>query len=632
MKNVVLETSRLIIRECSVQDVDALKAVFGDLEVMRYSLKGALDRDGIVESVEKIVAHYDTHGYGLWGLVLKETNQLIGIAGLINQLVDDLEQVELGYRLARKYWGQGLATEAARAIKEHAFETLKLERIISIIDPSNVLSSKVADRVGMSRIKSTTFHGFCVDIYAVERIVHKAYTSEWKRDYEAERDQLRAILEKQGVAFHHIGSTAIPGCETKPVIDIMGVTNEIGKLDAFKEALEAIGYIALGEYGMKQRRFFRKRGARAVNLHIFEDSDPEVARHLRFRDFLTGHPEEVKRYCELKKELASRSSADSAHYVLGKETFIKAIDAEAAKADSGTYWNRAILPRKSSWTQDDILHAMDANMQLHMTYFAKYIQSMRLVFEPDVTVVMSDIADDSFNYVISARFNEKNLSSRVSHILDLYKSKNLPFSWWIGERDEPEGLAGELIRQGLSPKEDDIGMSLSLEGMSFSRSVKELSIERIETRERLVDFAKVVVAAGVYPLIYEQLLSEIPPVLYHDGAPFEIYVGYFENLAVVTGILVLHANVAGIYYIMTDPSFRKRGFGTEMMISLLLRAKERGYRLATLQASESGRSLYQKLGFEQNCHFVEYALSEVSAEESKEENEGSLNNQEAQDR
>jgi len=573
---------------------------------MRYSLKGALDREGVLESVKTIRAHYEQHGYGLWGLILKETNQLIGIAGLVNQTVDGQQYVELGYRLAKKYWGKGLATEAAQAIKKYAFEALKLDRIISIIEPSNLLSSKVAERVGMTRLKSTTFHGFFVDIYEVGRIIHRPYTAEWKKEYEQQSDQLSAILEKQGVTFHHIGSTAIPGCEAKPVIDILGVTNEIGKIDGFNEPLEAIGYIALGEYGMKQRRFFRKRDGCAVNLHIFEDSDPEVARHLRFRDYLSRHPEDVKRYSELKNELASKSSADMAHYVLGKEGFIKEIDAKAAMADSGTYWNRAVRPRKSSWTEEEIIRAMDANMQLQMTYFAKYAQPMRLVFEPDVTVVMSDIADDTFNYVIGARFNKKNLSNRVSHILELYKCKNLPFSWWVGERDEPDGLADELVRQGLSPKEENTGMSLSLEGKSFSRSNKELSIERVEEKEGVAIFAKVVVSAGVYAHIYEQLLSKIPPVLYRDGAPLEIYVGYVEGVPVVTGILVLHANVAGIYYIMTDPSFRKRGFGTEMMASLLLRAKERGYRLAILQASESGRSLYQKLGFEQNCRFVEY--------------------------
>jgi len=115
------------------------------------------------------------------------------------------------------------------------------------------------------------------------------------------------------------------------------------------------------------------------------------------------------------------------------------------------------------------------------------------------------------------------------------------------------------------------------------------------------------VSIGGYSQVYEQFFSKIPPVLYGEGSPFEIYVGYIESIPVVTGILVMHANVGGIYYIMTHPDYRKRGYGTEMMTFLLLRAKEKGYHMATLQASRSGRSLYQKLGFEPKCRFIEYA-------------------------
>ena len=74
---------------------------------MRYSLKGPLDEVGIIEYVNRIRAHYERHGYGLWSLILKETDELIGIAGLIYQLVEDVPYVELAYRVARRYWSRG---------------------------------------------------------------------------------------------------------------------------------------------------------------------------------------------------------------------------------------------------------------------------------------------------------------------------------------------------------------------------------------------------------------------------------------------------------------------------------------------------------------------------------------------
>lgn len=169
--NVILETPRLIIRKISLSDTGQLQSILGDPEVMRYSLKGALDEYGIAEYVNQILLHYERHHYGLWVVILRTTEQVIGLAGLIYQLVDDVPSVELVYRLARKYWGQGLATEAAEAIKEYAFNTLEIRQLISIIAPENLASGKVAVRVGMSRVKSTKFHEFNVDIYAVRKIV-----------------------------------------------------------------------------------------------------------------------------------------------------------------------------------------------------------------------------------------------------------------------------------------------------------------------------------------------------------------------------------------------------------------------------------------------------------------------------
>lgn len=168
--DMILETPRLVIRRLSSSDVKSLKPILGDSEVMKYSLKGALNEEGIKEYIDKILSHYDRHGYGLWGIVQKGTDELIGIAGLIYQILEDSPFTELAYRLARKHWGKGFATEAAKAILEYAFNTLNIDRLISIIEPGNAASVKVAIRVGMTRVKSTKFHEFSVDIYSTQKI------------------------------------------------------------------------------------------------------------------------------------------------------------------------------------------------------------------------------------------------------------------------------------------------------------------------------------------------------------------------------------------------------------------------------------------------------------------------------
>lgn len=605
--NVILETPRLIIRKVSLSDAKQLKLVLGDPEVMRYSLKGALDESGIAEYINKILLHYEKHSYGLWVVIFKETEQIIGLAGLIYQLVDDVPFVELGYRFARKYWRQGFATEVAKAIKEYAFNTLGIVQLISIIEPQNIASSKVAARVGMSKMKSAKFHEFNVDIYNVQKIVLLPYSHVWKEQYLKEEKVLQHIFGKLTIHFYHIGSTSIPGCYAKPIIDILGVTNDVLQVDEFNNLLEDSGYIAFGEYGMKQRRFFLKRDSLFVNLHIFEGSDPEVARHLRFCDYLINHPDEMNKYSDLKRKLSSTYSSDIACYVLGKEAFVKNIDYLAAKQDTGKYWQNEVAPKKAKWSKEEIVRAMETNMHLHMTYFAKYLPTMQICFEPDVTVVTADIADDTFNYVIGAQFEEKYAIERISHVLTQFKNKNLPFSWWVSPGDTPKSLSSFLEGQGLSFKEDNIGMSLSLSSPKFTRKIDELCIKRVFNPTALKDFADILVSVGGSTQVYEKFLNKIPSSLYGEGAPLEIYVGYVEEMPVVTGVLVLHANVAGIYYVMTRPQYQKLGYGTEITTSLLIRAKERGYHMATLQASSSGKSLYQKLGFESQCRFEEYA-------------------------
>ena len=254
----------------------------------------------------------------------------------------------------------------------------------------------------MAWVKSTKFHEFNVDIYDTQKIKLVAFDPLWQMQYETEKDVLKYAFGEFSITFYHIGSTSIPGCSAKPIIDILGVTSDVLLVDKFNESLEDVGFIALGEYGMKQRRFFRKRMHANVNLHIFEDSDPEVARHLRFCSYLRNHPDKTNSYSNLKQELATKDSTDITRYILGKERFIKSIDYQAAKEDTGKFWQKQSSSKKITWNQEEILAAMEANMHLQMTYFAKYLPIMNLHFETDVTVVLSEIPDDTFNYIIGA--------------------------------------------------------------------------------------------------------------------------------------------------------------------------------------------------------------------------------------
>lgn len=105
----------------------------------------------------------------MYAVIHKEDHRIIGFVGLMNQTIDGEVHAELGYRLYRDSWGQGIASEAALAVGQYAFEQLGFDRIVSIIDPQNVRSLKVAERIGMVKWKETTFHGIYVHVYRLSR-------------------------------------------------------------------------------------------------------------------------------------------------------------------------------------------------------------------------------------------------------------------------------------------------------------------------------------------------------------------------------------------------------------------------------------------------------------------------------
>jgi [ribosomal protein S5]-alanine N-acetyltransferase len=163
-----LETERLILREFTIEDFDAFAWLMADPEVMRFSLNGPMNKEQAREYFQKrILAHYSQYGYGLYAVVLKENNALVGLIGLISQNIDGEDKVELGYRLHRQYWGKGMATEACLAVCHCAFTQLGINELISIIDPKNTRSLKVAKRVGMKYLKDISFHNIPVQIYMI---------------------------------------------------------------------------------------------------------------------------------------------------------------------------------------------------------------------------------------------------------------------------------------------------------------------------------------------------------------------------------------------------------------------------------------------------------------------------------
>ncbi|MBV9926940.1 MAG: GNAT family N-acetyltransferase [Acidobacteria bacterium] len=166
----VVETERLILRRFTPEDAEENYRIYTDPENMRFMGR----RPDSVEFERyhlrrHIADYYDVHDFGLWAVVLKEDGRLVGRCGLIYQPVEGTREVEVSYLIDRHYWGRGLATEAARETVRLGFERYGLRRIVAMINPLNVASVRVAEKVGLRYERDADFRDYGkVAMYVVE--------------------------------------------------------------------------------------------------------------------------------------------------------------------------------------------------------------------------------------------------------------------------------------------------------------------------------------------------------------------------------------------------------------------------------------------------------------------------------
>ncbi len=145
----ILETERLRLRPMNMADADNLLLIFSDPEAMRYypSTKDRTETEGWIRWN---VGSYHKHGFGLWIASWKETDEFAGQCGLVRQEVEGSPETEIGYLFLRRFWRQGLATEAACACRDYGLTVLGRSRLVSLINPANTPSRRVAEKVGMT--------------------------------------------------------------------------------------------------------------------------------------------------------------------------------------------------------------------------------------------------------------------------------------------------------------------------------------------------------------------------------------------------------------------------------------------------------------------------------------------------
>jgi len=150
MSKIILETERLILRESTADDAEAVFEFNSNPEVIRYTSEAAAIDVNAVRTFLTGYSDYKKYGYGRWLVNYKPDNKIIGFSGL--KYLEHKNATDLGYRFLPEYWGKGIATESSKAVIKYAFEELNLSHLIAFVIPENVNSGKVLKKCGFELV------------------------------------------------------------------------------------------------------------------------------------------------------------------------------------------------------------------------------------------------------------------------------------------------------------------------------------------------------------------------------------------------------------------------------------------------------------------------------------------------
>jgi RimJ/RimL family protein N-acetyltransferase len=198
---VTMRTDHLQLRPWREQDAEPFAALNADAETMRF-LPGVLDRAGSDEMIDRIRAHLDEHGYGLWAVEVPGSAPFIGYVGLVRQTFPAhfTPAVEVGWRLAREHWNQGYATEAATAALRFGFTESRLEEIVSLTVPDNLPSRRVMEKLGLHRDPADDFDHPRAPERLRRHVLYRVSRTEWEGAESAAggRDDRRGAGDRGG--------------------------------------------------------------------------------------------------------------------------------------------------------------------------------------------------------------------------------------------------------------------------------------------------------------------------------------------------------------------------------------------------------------------------------------------------
>lgn len=175
-----IETPRLRLRQFTFDDTDELYRIYSHPELFQYmSNEKPLSWEETREVINSITENWQQHHFGVWAVVYKKHQKLIGHCGL--KFLENTPEIQIGYLLLKSYWGRGLGTEAASSVLKYGFEVAKIERIVAVAKPENIASRRVMEKVGLKYKKDAYYYNNDVVYYSLSREAYQLNAMRLKR-------------------------------------------------------------------------------------------------------------------------------------------------------------------------------------------------------------------------------------------------------------------------------------------------------------------------------------------------------------------------------------------------------------------------------------------------------------------
>ncbi len=461
-----------------------------------------------------------------------------------------------------------------------------------------------------------------------------SYNNLWPKLFLAESLRLKYALREYLEGVYHIGSTAIKGMSAKPKIDIILELKSLDNMRSIQTKLLDLGYAFLRSNLVQGFSYFTSRNAvlqqnqdelsklldeqllesgeelknyRVIyNLHIYLAGEPQIRRHLLFRDYLNYAKEAQQAYLETKQALAAKYKYDIRSYILGKTSIVKQIDSKAriwAKRNN-KYNDRLIYDTGKEafkWHADHLIKALEANLAFKHTHLEQFMSGVELERVPEYTAKLSRIDNKEYNTVLDINLHSGNQAAEIiSQLKD--KFSGTPFTVYVTPNSKPNTLERQLLAAGFTQEKTQTALCFNLD--AWVPQAAQLEIRRALTIEQLLDFAGIYDNKAKDEASLAQLRAN---AVVMEEDKLEIYVAYVDNKPVARGLLVLYAGLATIYDMATVSNQRGLGYATQIKQYMLRRARNLGYHVAATIVNEEVSEFFEEFGFNSFCKIKKFS-------------------------